>query len=100
MFVKIPTACAHIIRVDVKNDNETFTATSPDLNIFVTGSSLGAGFSEAIERAIVENFSAMGQEPPMSVIRANWPTQGIGYWYFVAIPANLIEALAEGRSNG
>lgn len=91
-YIALPTKVAQLVRVEIKEDEKLFTATSPDLNVFVTGGNLDDHFHAGIERAIRENFSAMGQQPPMTVMRANHPMRASGYWYFVAIPQCALDA--------
>ena len=90
-YIAIPTQAAQLVRVEIKEEDKLFIATSPDLNIILTGYSLGDEFHDALKKAISRNFEAMGQVPPMTVIRVNHPEQNTGFWYFAAIPASLLE---------
>lgn len=92
-YIAIPTKVALLVRVVVDEKDDLFSATSPDLNIFVSGHSIGEEFQGAIKKAIKENLTAMGQEPSVAVIRANHPERNSGYWHFVAIPQNMVEEL-------
>jgi hypothetical protein len=85
-YIAIPTKAAHLVRVEIKEDGDTFVATSPDLNIVVTGQNLGDDFHAGLKRAIANNFAAMGQTEPMTIIRVNHPDRATGYWHFAAIP--------------
>ncbi|HET8727719.1 MAG TPA: hypothetical protein VFO41_09435 [Alphaproteobacteria bacterium] len=60
-YIAIPTKAAQLVRVAIEEKDDTFKATSPDLNIFVSGHSLGEAFHAAIKKAIRDNFSAMGR---------------------------------------
>lgn len=98
-YIAIPTKAAQLVRVEIKEEDKVFVATSPDLNIVITGHNLGDEFHEGIKRAIRDNFSAMGQTPPMTVIRVNHPDRGTGYWHFAAIPAGFTDELNVAENN-
>jgi hypothetical protein len=88
-YIAIPTKAVHLVRIEIKEDGDTFVATSPDLNIVITANSLGDELHDKITKAIDSAFQAMGQIEPMTVIRVNHPVRD-GYWYFAAIPASAI----------
>lgn len=85
-YIAIPTKAALLVRVEIEEKDNIFTATSPDLNIIVTAHNLGDAFHKSLTQAIWKNFAAMGQVEPMTIIRANHPERTTGYWHFVAIP--------------
>jgi hypothetical protein len=93
-YIAIPTKAAHLVRVEIKEDDSVFVATSPDLNIVITAHSLGDEFHKGLRKAIFENFAAMGQTEPMTVIRVNHPDRATDYWYFAAIPQSVLSDLA------
>jgi hypothetical protein len=93
-YIAIPTKAAHLVRVEIKEDGDIFVATSPDLNIVVTGHSLNDEFHKGLRRAIFENFAAMGQSEPMTIIRVNHPDRATVYWYFAAIPQSILSELS------
>jgi hypothetical protein len=91
-YIAIPTKAAQLVRVQINEKDDVFTAISPDLNIFVSGTNLDEKFHDGICRSIREHFLAMGQTPPMTVIRVNHPNRNTGYWHFAAIPQCLLDA--------
>jgi hypothetical protein len=101
MFIKIPFEHAWLIRVAIEekesDKDSLFLTQSPELpGMFVSARSLGEEFSNKICSAITEMLTAMGQEPPVNVIRVNHPDRETGYWHFVAIPQRLLQSMVSG----
>jgi hypothetical protein len=90
-YIPIPTKVALLVRVEIKEDDSVFVATSPDLNIIITAHSLGDEFHAGLKKAICENLVAMGQSEPMTVVRVVHPDTRTGYWYFAAIPNSILK---------